>query len=150
MNERCTQVEPLLSAHLDDELDASQTQIVEAHLLECESCLAELRELGETARVSSVSIAPDPWFVTRFRARRDEAILVLGWEGWRKMAVRLAPLAIAAALGAGTAVWWARDETLTELEARELGNDVVPAIAAEGAVETVLGIAFEPFPETGR
>lgn len=49
MDERCTDVEPLLSAWLDGELDEQETDQVTAHLAGCEACAGELDGLSVVA-----------------------------------------------------------------------------------------------------
>ena len=70
------------------------------------------RDQGKTrSRKAVVRIEPDPAFVTRFRARRDRE---LGAGGslliWRRLAVRLLPLAAAALIVASAAVWLSMEE----------------------------------------
>jgi peptidoglycan/LPS O-acetylase OafA/YrhL len=96
--------------------------------------------------VLSAHAERDPFFVTRFRARRDE---FLGGSGtlhlWRRLAVRLIPLAAAALLGAAAVVWLSTEDTeLGELEARQLGDGFIMEAGQEA--NPVLQIAFEPFP----
>jgi hypothetical protein len=88
---------------------------------------------------------PDPFFLTRFRARRDQ---LLSKESplmvWRKLAARLLPLAAAALIGAAAALWVSTEEPeLGDLEAQQLGDGF---LATAGETEPVLQIAFEPFP----
>ena len=67
---------------------------------------------------------------------------------WRRLAVRLLPLAAAALLGASAAVLLSvEEEGLIEVEARELGNGF--SMLSEEAMEPypVLQIALEAFPE---
>jgi hypothetical protein len=66
---------------------------------------------------------------------------------WRRLAVRLLPLAAAALIGAAAAVWLSMEETeLGELEARQLGDGFIMTIGEEANTNPVLQIAFEPFP----
>ena len=45
----CREVEPLLSAYLDAELDLAHSLEVEAHLRQCEPCALSLRSLEEVS-----------------------------------------------------------------------------------------------------
>jgi anti-sigma factor RsiW len=142
----CERWEPLLSMYLDGELSASDASRLEGHLDACGSCREELASFRELSGMLTTRPEPDPYFLTRFRARRDEE---LGAEGalqaWRRLAVRLLPLAIAALLGAAAAVWLSMEDAgLVELEARQLGDGFL--MAAEEEPYPVLNIALEPFP----
>jgi anti-sigma factor RsiW len=142
----CERWEPMLSMYLDGELSASDVSRLEGHLEVCESCREELASFEELSSVLATHAEPDPFFLTRFRARRDEE---LGPEGtlqvWRRLAVRLLPLAAAALIGAAAAVWVStEDDELVELEARQLGDGFLMAV--EEDPYPVLNIALEPFP----
>jgi anti-sigma factor RsiW len=132
--------------YLDGELSASDVSRLEKHMDVCESCREELASFRELSGMLTTRPEPDPFYLTRFRARRDEE---LGGEGalqpWRRLAVRLLPFAVAALLGAVAAVWLSVDEAgLVELEARHLGDGFVMAAGEEPY--PVLNIALEPFP----
>jgi len=43
----CEQIQPLLEAHHDGELDAANTLAIEHHLADCPQCFARLRNLGD-------------------------------------------------------------------------------------------------------
>lgn len=58
MTEVCHQIEPMLSAYIDDELDEAETVAVEAHLAQCPRCSRELRELRGLVNVSESLAAP--------------------------------------------------------------------------------------------
>ena len=141
----CERWEPLLSRYMDGELPASDVTAVEEHLESCPRCREELASFREMSSLLASETEPDPFFLTRFRARRDqllskEAPLVV----WRKLAVRLLPLAAAALIGAAAALWVSTEEPeLGELEAQHLGDGF---LTTAGVSEPVLQIAFEPFP----
>ena len=149
----CERWEPLYSAFLDGELPATDGEAFREHLTTCSACREELESLQSLSQVLSVggdSVEPDPGFVVRFRARREEEFGSAGHRFlWRWLAVRLAPLAVAAILVAIAAVWFSEsEEALTELEARELGNGFF-VVSEEAALQApVLSIALEPFPGT--
>ena len=149
----CERWEPLYSAFLDGELPATDGEALREHLTTCSACREELQFLQSLSQVLSVgrdSVEPDPGFVARFCARREEEFGSAGHRFfWRWLSVRLAPLAVAAILVAIAAVWFSEsEEALTELEARELGNGF--SVISEGAAlqDPVLSIALEPFPGT--
>jgi hypothetical protein len=67
------------------------------------------------------------------------------WLLWRRLAIRLLPLAVAALLGAVATVWLSVEEKgLSELEARELGDGFTATMSE--TPYPVLQMAFEPFP----
>ncbi len=141
----CKHWEPLLSRLVDGELAESEKAGLERHLEECRKCCEELTSFRELSDVLAARTEPDPFFLTRFRARRDEK---QGAEGtllpWRRFAVRLLPLAVAALLGAAATVWLSVEEgDFSDLEARELGDGFIAYVSEE---EPVLHMAFEPFP----
>jgi anti-sigma factor RsiW len=142
----CEQWEPLLSMYLDGELSASDVSRLEGHLDICGSCREELASFRELSGMLTTRPEPDPFFLTRFRVRRGEEMGVEGtFHNWKRLAVRLLPLAVAALLGAAAAVWLSVDEAgLVELEARQLGDGFVMAAGEEPY--PVLNIALEPFP----
>ena len=141
----CERWEPLLSLYLDGELSASDVSPLERHLESCERCREELASFRELSGVLSTDPEPDPFFLTRFRARRDEELGTGSVQVWRRLAVRLLPLAAAALIGAATVIWLSVEDTgFVELEARHLGDGFV--MATEGELFPGLQIALEPFP----
>ena len=147
----CERWEPLYSAFLDGELPVKDGEGLREHIKTCSACQEELESLQSLSRILSVgadSAEADPGFVARFRTKRDEEFGSAGPRFfWRWLAVRLAPLAVAAILVAIAAVWLSETEdALTELEARELGNGF-SVVSEEAALQNpVLSIALEPFP----
>jgi anti-sigma factor RsiW len=129
----------------DGELSASDVSLLERHLESCDRCREELASFRELSGVLSTEPEPDPFFLTRFRARRDEEMGTGTLQIWRRLAVRLLPLAAAALIGAATVIWLSMEDTgLEELEARHLGDGFVMATEAEPYPG--LQIALEPFP----
>ena len=107
--------------------------------------LAEIRRLSAALRVPAEIGEPDPFFVTRFRQRRDAlAQAAQSAQSWRRVAQYLLPLAASALLGAVLAVWaWGEPaSTLGELEMRELGKGVADITLETTSVEPVLRIAL--------
>jgi predicted anti-sigma-YlaC factor YlaD len=136
---------------MDGELSAADDEVFRQHLTSCSVCRDEIDSLGALSQMLSAPVAPvepDPGFVARFRARRDEEFGSMGpWFFWRWLAVRLAPLAVAAVLVAVAAVWFSgQEEGLGDLEARELGNDLSAVSEEATLMDPVLSIALEPFP----
>jgi anti-sigma factor RsiW len=141
----CERWEPMLSLYLDGELSASDVSQLERHLEICERCREELASFRELSGVLATQPEPDPFFLTRVRARRDEELGTGSVQVWRRLAVRLLPLAAAALIGAAAVIWLSVEEAgLAELEARQLGDGFV--MATEGEPYPGLQIALEPFP----
>ena len=107
--------------------------------------VAEIRRLSAALRVPDDIAVPDPYFVVRFRARRDAlATAVQSAQSWRRAAQYLLPLAASALLGAAVAVWVSGDSTsaLGELEMRALGRGVADVTVETTSIEPVLRIAL--------
>jgi hypothetical protein len=124
--------------------------------------LAEIRRLSEALRVPEDVAQPDPFFVARFRQRRDAlgmdfagatprpgerpclAAAAQSAQSWRRAAQYLLPLAASALLGAIVAVWASSEgaSALGELELRELGTGVADVTLETTSVEPVLRIAL--------
>ncbi len=146
----CKRWEPLYSSFLDGEMSPADEAAFGEHLNDCTSCRDGLESLRGLSEMLSVSVEPDPGFVARFRARRSEEFEPAG-PGfvWRWLAVRLAPLAVAAVLVAVVAVWSSEPEVeLRELEASELGIGWSPEYEETALMNPVLSIALDPFPES--
>jgi anti-sigma factor RsiW len=136
-----------LDAELPDELRAE----IEDHLETCSACReidASLRSVAVALSDLAPELEPDPGFLVRFRARRDEISVAPFWT-WKQFALRLLPIAAAVLIAALWTVTLSAPEehgmperNVLELEA--LGSPA--AFAAEGPSEPVLTIALEPFP----
>jgi hypothetical protein len=134
--------DPLASLLADGEAPATLEQSAGA---EVRAELAEIRRLSAALRVPDDVARPDPFFVTRFRQRRDSmAAAAQSAQSWRRAARYLLPLAASALLGAVVAVWASteRDSALGELELRALGNGVADVTIETTSVEPVLRIAL--------
>jgi anti-sigma factor RsiW len=134
--------DPRWSAWLDSELEETAGREIDQHLTTCSGCrelAANLRSLGTMLHAE---LEPDPGFLVRFRARRDEMSVASFWT-WRQFALRLLPLAVAVLIAAlWTVLLSSPDDGTLELDA--LGGPT--AFSAEGPSEPVLTIALEPFP----
>jgi anti-sigma factor RsiW len=148
----CKRWEPLYSSFLDGELSAWEEEALSQHAASCPSCRDALSSLRRVSDVLAVSVEPDPNFIARFRARRQAELEAAGVGfAWRWVAVRLAPLALAAIVVAAATVWSSqREEELRELEARELGIGLSMEYEQAAVSNPVLTIALEPFPEGRR
>jgi hypothetical protein len=107
--------------------------------------VAEIRRLKAALQVPTDVAAPDPYFVTRFRQRREALrAAAQSAQSWRRAARYLLPLAASALLGAVLAVWVSpeRGAALGELEMRELGKGVADITLETTSVEPVLRIAL--------
>lgn len=143
----CERWEPLLSRYIDGELEGEEVSSVEKHIESCTACREELASFRELSHMLSTRTEPDPFFVSRFRARRDE---VLGgdatWLFWRRVAVRLYPLATAAVLAAAAVILLSpEDPGMEELELQALGDGII--VVSEDGPYPMLEIAFESLPE---
>lgn len=86
---RHEQVEPLLSAYLDDELTQAEAQRVELHLEECDECRSALREMKRIQELTAeIEFVQPP----------DEALDVIAqrlsvraprWGGWLLVVIGL-------------------------------------------------------------
>lgn len=152
----CDGVRGELSSLLDAELTEQEAGAIQAHLDGCPECRAELQSLRAVSAALAARLEPDPGFIVRFRERRDRAAVdIVEWRLWRRLALRLAPLAAAAVFGAVAGLWisapsqpMARQATvigIEELEQQEWGS--AQAFATEDVMaRPVLYIAMEPFP----
>ncbi len=133
--------EDRITIWLDGELPQREAGVVETHRDGCVSCQELVQAFG--ARTLP-QLEPDPSFIVRFRARRDEQSIAPWWT-WRQLALRLLPLAAAVVVAALLSIWIASsssESTLQALELEALGDPV----AFDAEAEAVLSIAFEPFP----
>ena len=107
--------------------------------------VAEIRRLSAALQVPADVSQPDPYFVVRFRARRDALTAAAQTAQFGQRAARyLLPLAASALLGAVLTVWGSNDATssLGELEMRELGKGVADITLETTSIEPVLRIAL--------
>ena len=80
----CERWESLLSMYLDGELSASDAARLEGHLDSCEGCREELASFRALSGMLATRPEPDPYFLTRFRTRRDEEMGAEGaLQAWR-------------------------------------------------------------------
>jgi hypothetical protein len=107
--------------------------------------VAEIRRLSSALQPPADVAEPDPFFVVRFRQRRDALTAAAqSAQSWRRAARYLLPLAASALLGAVLAVWASpeRGSALGELEMRELGKGVADITLETTSIEPVLRIAL--------
>ncbi len=149
----CETVRQDLSGLLDDALEAPAARAVRQHVDSCDGCRAELESLEHLSKLLAARLEPDPGFIVRFRMRRDQAMEEsMAWLPWRRLALRLAPLATAAVIGVTAGFWLSTpSEPIVErtawyeLESREWGSDQAMA-DEELMARPALHIAMEPFP----
>lgn len=94
----------LLSAYRDGELSPTRAREVEDRLAVDPRFREEHRRLEQVSAIVQVRCEPDPGFVVRHRARRDDLSPVLRWT-WRELGTRLAAVAAALLIAAGVSVW---------------------------------------------
>jgi len=107
--------------------------------------LAGIQRLSRRLQVPADVARPDPFFVARFRSRRDAFYAAAqSAQAWRRVTLRLLPLAASALLGAAIAVWASGERTsaLGELEMTDLGSGVADVTLESTVVEPVLRIAL--------
>jgi hypothetical protein len=134
--------DPFASLYADGEAPASPGRLEDPTV---QAELAEIRRLSELLRVPDDVARPDPFFLTRFRQRRDAlASAAQSAQPWRRVTRFLLPLAASALLGAAVAVWASaeRGTSLGELEMRALGSGVADVTLETTSVEPVLRIAL--------
>ncbi len=146
----CRHEQTSISALVDGELGEEAAREVEARIEACPACrdlLVSFREMGEKL-TDSLETETDPGFLVRFRAHRED-LSVAPWWTWRQLAMRLLPLTVAALVAAFGVVWLSLSQPgdLRDLEVAALGDPDAFVPAQANARESVLSIAFEPFPE---
>ena len=136
-------IDPLASVIFDGEGDGSvDEEKLRARLGE------QIEDLGRISDALSVpgDIAKvDPFFVVRFRQRRDQMLASSALASpWRWVALGLLPLAASAVLTAAAVLWisGARAHPMHELEMRALGNGLADVTFETTEVEPVLRIAL--------
>jgi hypothetical protein len=135
--------DPIASLLADGEATLDQRSRLSEPAVRSE--LAEIRRLSAALQVPEDVAEPDPFFVVRFRQRRDAlAAAAQSAQSWRRAARYLLPLAASALLGAVLAVWASpeRGSALGELEMRELGKGVADITLETTSIEPVLRIAL--------
>jgi anti-sigma factor RsiW len=133
-----------LSDYLDEELELSRREEVDAHLLECAACaatLADLRLVVARAREIPLEFSgdaseplPDLWPAIEARITSRPRVAVVRGGAWTDRRVtftmtQLAAACVALAIISGTAVWYAR--TTGRRDAGQLipSSDAVTAVA---------------------
>jgi hypothetical protein len=136
-----------LSRYLDGEAD--DVAAIELRLAACAVCRGHLEGLRAVQRAIAVPrLEADPYFVVRFRARREVAAR-RAIESWRRIAVRLLlpATATAAVLAAVTVSLGDADrDSFWELERFALGagSPRVRSAPSAGELEPLLAAALDP------
>jgi anti-sigma factor RsiW len=92
----CHEVEPLLGAYLDNELDLSNSITLERHLGECAACATQYRSLEELRNEiaeSGLRYRPTPEFARNVSALAGKSDRQKRWTGWGRTAVLVATAA---------------------------------------------------------
>jgi anti-sigma factor RsiW len=128
---------------MDGELREQDARAVERHVAGCTACQEIVAAFEALAHELEAEVEPDPGFLVRFRQRRDE-VSVAPWWTWRQLALRLVPVAAAVVASAIAALSLSgpSERSLQQIERDALGAPIV----VDSGPETVLRIAFEPFP----
>ncbi len=150
-----------LSDYLDEELELSRCEELEAHLGECADCaatLAELRRVVARARMLPQELPhgpagaseplPDLWPGIEAAITSRPRVTVVRGSGWNERRVtftftQLAAACLAIAIISGTAVWYAR--TTGRHDAGQLipGSDAVTAVAPASTSPAATSTAVE-------
>jgi anti-sigma factor RsiW len=133
-----------ISAWIDGELAEDVARSVQSHVESCPTCRELDASLRSMSRYFETEPSDDASFIVRFRERRDQ-LSIAPWWTWRQLALGLVPLAAVVLLAAVAALWASSgpDASLQALENEALGAPV----AFDAGPESVLSIAFEPFPQ---
>jgi anti-sigma factor RsiW len=132
---------------VDSELSEAEAREIEAHLAHCPACREMAEDLRRIGSLVTSEVEPDPFFVARFRARREERS-VAPWWTWRQLALRILPLAAAVLAAALLSIRGEGERN--DIHALELAALDSPPLATFDAGEPVLSIALAPFPESDR
>ena len=132
----------LLSAHLDGELSPEQAREVEERLAADPRFREEHLRLTQVAAILRVECEPDPGFLVRHRARREDLSPVRFWT-WRQLGYRLSAAAAALLVAAGLSVWQAE-----QLAPEPLANvapvaEELDLLAFEGEILAASGFEAE-------
>lgn len=98
----CDHIKPLLGAYSDRELDASEAALVQAHLIHCTSCLAELEEidaLGDHLREALVMPALESFATEVTLSLRDTRRPSLAGRALETLRQRWMPALAVASMG---------------------------------------------------
>lgn len=132
----------LLSAYLDGELPPEPVREVEERLAADPRFREEHLRLTQVAAILRVACEPDPGFLVRHRARREDLSPVRFWT-WRQLGYRLSAAAAALLVAAGLSVWQAEQPAAEPLAGALPVADELDLFAFEGE------ILAAPNPETG-
>ncbi len=105
----------------------------------------DFSQISDLLRVPADVAREDPFFVVRFRQRRDEMLASLrAVPPWRWVALRLIPIAVSAVVTAAAVLWISDDriDPLVQLERLAVGDGVDDVTLESTEVEPVLRIAM--------
>ena len=148
-------VKDILSDYIDEELDLSRREELEAHLHECADCastLDELRRVVDRARSLPLESAsepmPDLWPGIESRISGRPPITLVRGPRWNERRVsftftQLAAACLAIAIMSGTAVWYARTTGRRDAGRLIPGSDVVTAVEPASTAPAATTAAVE-------
>jgi anti-sigma factor RsiW len=148
-------VTDILSDYLDDELDLSRREELEAHVLECADCASTLDELRRVvARAQELPLesasepAPDLWPGIEARISGRPPMTLVREPRWNERRVsftftQLAAACLAIAIMSGSAVWYARTTGRRDAGRLIPGSDVVTAAEPASTTSATTTAAVE-------
>jgi anti-sigma factor RsiW len=148
-------VTDILSDYLDEELDLSRREELEAHVLECADCASTLDELRRVvARAQELPLesasepAPDLWPGIEARISGRPPMTLVREPRWNERRVsftftQLAAACLAIAIMSGSAVWYARTTGRRDAGRLIPGSDVVTAAEPASTTSATTTAAVE-------
>jgi anti-sigma factor RsiW len=148
-------VKDILSDYIDEELDLTRREALEAHLLECADCAATLDELRRVvARARELPLesasepVPDLWSGIESRISDRPPITLVRGPRWTERRVsftftQLAAACLAIAIMSGAAVWYARTTGRRDAGRLIPGSDVVTTIQPTATTPAATTAAVE-------
>jgi anti-sigma factor RsiW len=97
MPNECDQFQPMMSGHLDGELDESSTRALQRHLAECPRCNAEYQKLARIVAATDrlrIEIPPDEVWDTFLAGAYNRIERKSGWVAFVVGAVALVVLGV--------------------------------------------------------
>jgi RNA polymerase sigma factor (sigma-70 family) len=140
----CQSFLPLLSAHLDGQLEGAQLERTLAHLEACEVCQAALADMREASRLYRTLI-PLPF--PELFGRIEDALAASGfWSGTRSLLSRAVPRSRRARAGAAAILGGALLASLSAVAFLGGGDPAVVAETTTGTPETVVEVVTDSQP----